>query len=80
MKCLACYTDFIVLNTHTTHTICTYKYMHLCCFRIRRALFRVENVVIPDFQNLDSASKHMCTLFRTQHLRTLERELPSTKR
>ena len=50
------------------------------CFRIRRVLFRVENVLIPDFSNLDSASRHVCTLFKAQYLKTLERELPSVKR
>ena len=58
------------------------KHLFVCfyCFRIRRLLYRVENVIIPDFQTLDSASRHICTFFRAQYLRSLERELPSTKR
>ena len=48
--------------------------------RLRRLLYRVENVILPDKNELDSASFHVCETFRSQHLQDLIRELPSTKR
>ena len=43
-------------------------------------LYQVENVIIPDKSELDSASFHVCETFKSQHLQDLESELPSTKR
>jgi len=42
-------------------------------------LYHIENVIIPDKSELDSASFHVCETFKSQHLQDLERELPSTK-
>ena len=47
--------------------------------RIRHTLYQVENVIIPDKNELDSASFHVCETFKSQHLQDLETELPSTK-
>jgi len=43
-------------------------------------LYKVENVIIPDKSELDSASFHVCETFRSQQLEDLGRELPSKKR
>jgi len=42
-------------------------------------LYHIENVIIPDKSELDSASFHVCETFKSQHLQDLERKLPSTK-
>ncbi|XP_065897494.1 lysosomal cholesterol signaling protein-like isoform X2 [Dysidea avara] len=47
--------------------------------RIRRVLYHIENVMIPDKNELDSASFHVCETFKLHHLQSLIRELPSTK-
>jgi len=55
----------------------------ICLFwsiRLRHLLYHVESVIIPDKNELDSASFHVCETFKSQHLQDLLRELPSTKR
>ena len=43
-------------------------------------MYRVENVIIPKRDDLETATVHLCETFRSLYLKDLERELPTIKR
>ena len=48
--------------------------------RVRRIFFKIENVVLPDSNELSGVKINLCNVFKTQYMTTCKNDIVSDKR